>query len=194
MGRQALNTLFRKAKTLWSAPVHTLRSKLFRETRLNTSSVYLARHGILDLLGSEHKGMAPDIVDLAHLHAQILRRKPKTVMEFGSGQSTVVIAHALSLLEKHSGWKDAYKLFSVDGNKEWSENTRAKIPEVLKHLVDIRYSRPVIDKFNDRICHRHEELPNITPHFIYLDGPDPHDVEGKLVASLSLRSQVTIAL
>ncbi|NBO85594.1 MAG: hypothetical protein EBV38_04035 [Burkholderiaceae bacterium] len=99
------------------------------------------------------------------------------MLEFGSGQSTIVIAHALAKLA-NANPKNAYKLYSIDGSKHWTEVTRAKIPKDLQSFVDLRYSKPIITRFNDRICHRHEQLPNITPDFIYLDGPSPYDVEG----------------
>ena len=68
------------------------------------------------------------------------------------------------------------KLFSVDGNKKWLENTENKLHEDLLEYAKFYYSKPYISKFKDQIVTYHEILPDISPNFIYLDGPAPYDV------------------
>ena len=49
----------------------------------------------------EIKPYEPEYNDLCRLHYLILKRKTLTVLEFGSGFSTSVIAHALSILKEY---------------------------------------------------------------------------------------------
>ena len=43
---------------------------------------------------------------------------------------------------------------------------------VKTNLVNYHYSQCSISTFNDRVCKFFDDLPNICPHLIYLDGPD----------------------
>jgi hypothetical protein len=49
----------------------------------------------------------------------------------------------------------------------------------LEH-VNFHYSEIKISTFNGRICHFYDNLPDIVPDFIYLDGPNPKDVKGNV--------------
>ena len=46
--------------------------------------------------------------------------------------------------------------------------------------VNFHYSEIKIDTFNGRVCHFYDNLPDIIPDFIYLDGPNPKDVKGSV--------------
>jgi hypothetical protein len=37
-----------------------------------------------------------------------------------------------------------------------------------------------VGNFNGQLCHYYVNLPDIVPDFIYLDGPDPKDVNGDI--------------
>ncbi len=141
---------------------------------------YLEEEGVLPLLLSGSAQEIPPVVrDLALLHRVVERKKPKVVLEFGIGFSTVVIAHALSARQKGST-TELPKLVCVDTSPEWIENARKKIPENLLPLVEIVHSDAEVLEINGQFCHAFKELPNIRPDLIYLDGPDPRAVQGTL--------------
>jgi len=73
-----------------------------------------------------------------------------------------------------------FKLFSVDSNKKWIEHTSNNFPNELKQFITFHQSDVTIGTFNDRICHYYDNLPDIVPDFIYLDGPSPKDVKGSI--------------
>lgn len=134
---------------------------------------------------------APVLDDLANLHRSIRRRMSTTVLEFGVGYSTLVIADALQKnAEDFDRIRDKPKLrvtkpfhcYSVDASGYWIDETKKKLDQnqLVKDRATISYSRCVIGTFREQICHYYETLPDVVPDFIYLDGPSPKDVEGTL--------------
>lgn len=124
------------------------------------------------------KEYKPEWTDLKRLYSLVRIRKPLCIVEFGSGCSTTVMALALKeneLKDKVSG-----RLFSVDGNKEWIENTKQKTAGDLKKYVQFHFSKAVISNHKGLIVSLHESLPNVSPNLIYLDGPAPKDVSGNI--------------
>ena len=131
----------------------------------------------------------PVAEDLARLHRLIRKRKAFTVLEFGSGLSTIVMADALSknkadflALEEKPELRNRFmfQIFSVESDKQWIEHSQSNFPKHLLEHVNFHYSEIKIDTFNGRICHFYNNLPDIVPDFIYLDGPNPKDVKGNV--------------
>lgn len=131
----------------------------------------------------------PDLDDLARLHQIIRKRKSFTVLEFGLGLSTIVMADAMAKnkraflsLEKTPEIRNRFmfQVVSVDSDKSWIKHTKDQFPEHLRQLVKFHFSTVSIGTFNDRICHYYDSLPDIIPDFIYLDGPNPKDVKGTI--------------
>jgi hypothetical protein len=139
--------------------------------------------------GDKRDPFAPETEDLIRLHQLIRQRKSMTVLEFGVGYSTLVIADALeknkadwSRLKPKPEIRNRYlfKLFSVDASKKWLEYTRKQLPKKLSRLVSFHYSSVSIGTYQDQLCHYYDNLPDVIPDFIYLDAPDPKDVKGKI--------------
>lgn len=131
----------------------------------------------------------PVAEDLARLHRLIRKRKAFTVLEFGSGLSTIVMADALSknkadflAIEEKPELRNRFmfQIFSVESDKKWIEHSQSNFPKHLLEHVNFHYSEIKIDTFNGRICHFYDNLPDIVPDFIYLDGPNPKDVKGNV--------------
>ncbi|WP_025652051.1 MULTISPECIES: class I SAM-dependent methyltransferase [unclassified Psychrobacter] len=73
---------------------------------------------------------SPDV--LLHLHTHIMQARPKVVVEFGSGASTLVIADALS---QNGGGK----LFSIENSKYYGAQTLSQLQQNhLQDWVDLR--------------------------------------------------------
>lgn len=133
--------------------------------------------------------LKPQIGDLVRLHQLIRQRKCQTVLEFGVGCSTAVIADALA--KNEAEYRDApnrpklrnsnaFRLFSVDTSRHWIDVARARLPNALRPRVDFTYSPVVAGTFNGRLCHYYTRLPNVVADFIYLDGPAAADVTGEV--------------
>ena len=148
------------------------------------------KEGAFDAVsGKLNMPFAPIAEDLARLHQLIRTRKAFTVLEFGSGLSSIVIADALSknkteflALDEKPELRNRFmfKIFSVESDKLWIENNQSNFPKHLLEHVNFHYSEIKIDTFNGRICHFYDNLPDIVPDFIYLDGPNPKDVKGNV--------------
>ncbi|MGI9412497.1 MAG: class I SAM-dependent methyltransferase [Hyphomicrobiales bacterium] len=143
------------------------------------AEAYLEGQGALALLrrgdAGEHRAV---LADLAYLHRTVRRKKPKTIVEFGVGFSTLVMAHALHLNRAGRANGEDARLYTVDTSHHWIDNTRGKLPDAFKDIVELRHSEARLTVVNNELCHRFEVLPNVVPDLIYLDGPDPSTVAG----------------
>lgn len=146
--------------------------------------------GVFDAVsGTVEVPFPPETADLVRLHRLVRSRKPFTVLEFGLGYSTVVMAHALA--ENQREWEALpnrpeirnrfmFQLFSVDASPKWIEVVKTRIPESLLGRVHVHHSEVTIGTHNGQLCHFYTRLPDIVPDFIYLDGPSPKDVQGEI--------------
>lgn len=143
------------------------------------AKTYLDAHGVLSLLRQGDPNEIKAVYrDLAYLHRMVRRRKPQTVVEFGVGLSTLVFAHALQMNRAERPGRGAGRIYSLDTSDRWLDNTREKLPETLRDLVDLRHSDARLTVVNGELCHQFDNLPNVVPDLIYLDGPDPATVVG----------------
>ncbi len=133
--------------------------------------------------------LPPEPADLVHLHQLVRRRKCFTVLEFGLGYSTVILADALR--KNQAEWERLpekpllrnrfmFQLFSVDASEWWIENIQQRLPAALADRVHIQHSTVEIGTFNGQLCHYYQNLPDVVADFIYMDGPSPKDVKGTL--------------
>jgi hypothetical protein len=130
----------------------------------------------------------PDWDDLVRLHKIIRQRKATTILEFGCGYSTVVMAHALMLNNLEFGdfvranlrRGNPFELHSVDDMPQFVEITRGRIPAELAPFVTMSVTSVNMATFNDRICTEYAAVPNICPDFVYLDAPSQHSAQGSI--------------
>lgn len=129
----------------------------------------------------------PDLKDLVHLHQLVIQRRAMTVLEFGTGFSSWVIAHALEdnarkwdTLKAKPQIRNSYlwTLIVVDASQTWLDRSIQRIPESLRHRITPHRSDVEIGSYQGQLCHYYVSLPDVVPDFIYLDGPDPSTVQG----------------
>jgi hypothetical protein len=152
---------------------------------------YLNREGLFNETATTYSkdtnAIPPHYSDLARLHTIIRSRKVFNIMEFGLGWSTIVMADALK--KNHEDWKALtvrpsikgevnFQLVCVDTSEYWINHTKEKIHPSIIEYIKFHHSDVIIGTFQDKICHYYENLPDITPDLIYLDGPDPAAVKG----------------
>ena len=109
--------------------------------------------------------LPPDTRDLRRLYDIIRSRHVITILEFGVGHSTRVMAEALQENKRDFGDKighlrreNPFKIFSVDSSADFIELTRAN----LKGFdVEFHHTQCRMGDFNGKICHFYDTLPNV---------------------------------
>jgi hypothetical protein len=131
----------------------------------------------------------PQLKDLYSIYKLIRNSKALSVLEFGSGWSTLICAKALeenffsysNFIVDKTRHPSLFSLMTIDSSKKYQTialKRLGRIPEKIKVLPVISKSKMCI--VNDQICHTFSNLPPFTADFVYLDGPDCDQVAGTL--------------
>tara|TARA_B100000161_G_scaffold260692_1_gene228012 strand:- start:126 stop:965 length:840 start_codon:yes stop_codon:yes gene_type:complete len=139
----------------------------------------------------EPKPYKPQIRDLYRLYSFILLNKRTTVLELGSGWSTLFIKIALDNLKKKYQDElkelrraDPFKLFTVDNEKKFLAHTKKRMVHFFKDkkLENIKfcYSDCNVGIYQGKYCIEYSNFPICNPDFIYIDGPDIFNIKGKV--------------
>jgi hypothetical protein len=142
----------------------------------------------------------PELKDLYKLYQYILINKRTTILEFGSGWSTLIFSLALKeLSDKYNNQikslrrNNSFELFVVENEKKYLNITKNRIQKFNKYLkikkpTKIKYFMSDVEMttFNDRICTQYKKLPLCNPDFVYLDGPDQFNVK-KNINGISIK-------
>tara|TARA_Y100000389_G_scaffold169439_1_gene175723 strand:- start:31557 stop:32363 length:807 start_codon:yes stop_codon:yes gene_type:complete len=141
------------------------------------------------------KPYEPEIFDLYFLYKLITLNKRLTILEFGSGWSTLIMALAMEKNIKDYRWEvfeknqakkkmrfqNPFEIFSVDNEKKYMKISKNRIDKIkIKSKVNFIYSPVQMTKFEGRICTEYKELPLCNPDFIFLDAPDQFNIKGKI--------------
>jgi hypothetical protein len=134
----------------------------------------------------------PELNDLYRLSRFIIENKRTTILEFGTGWSTLIILSALIELEKKYfikikdlRKKDKFKLFVVDNEKKYLNISKNRILEYKKKInykknnISFLFSDIDFKIVNNQYCNLYRKIPLCNPDFIYLDGPNLFKIKGK---------------
>ena len=131
----------------------------------------------------------PELNDLYRLYKLILLNKRTTVLEFGSGWSSLIVSLALNKLKKNflNNTKNLrrnnlFELFVIENEKKYLNITKKRIKNFYKKKknnckINFSYSNVNMIQFNNHIATEFIKLPMCNPDFIYLDGPDQFNVK-----------------
>jgi hypothetical protein len=127
----------------------------------------------------EEKPFEPEYNDLCRLHWIALSRKVINILEFGSGYSTAILADAMRTLGKYFGeWaknsirsENPFHVYAVEEEQRFLEITQSRLGSKLQTFATVSRSSVDILIHDNRIASVYSKLPNISPDFIYLDGP-----------------------
>ena len=142
----------------------------------------------------EKSPIKPNLDDLYNLYQYILINKRITVLEFGSGWSTLVLSLALKELRdiffkkvKLLRKNNLFELFVVENEKKYLNITKNRIKYFNKFLniknpIKITYLLTDVEmtEYNGKICTQYKKLPLCNPDFVYLDGPGQFKVIGEV--------------
>ena len=141
------------------------------------------------IIDNYNKKYEPQILDLIRLHFIIKFMKVITILELGCGNSTLFLSDALkqnkskfqNYVKKNLRKKILFETHSVDSNFKYIKLTQAKLKKFnLNKITKIAYSKSNITKYKGHITSEFSKLPNISPDFIYIDGPHRKDVIGEI--------------
>ncbi len=140
-----------------------------------------------------NKLIAPDLRDLYMLFQYVSLNKRTTILEFGSGWSSLIFYFALRELKfkyfetvKKLRRNNPFELFLIENQKKYLNISRKRIKSYqnkeFSHDIKIHYgySDVKMTEFEKRICTEYKSLPTCNPDFIYLDGPDQFKVKNKI--------------
>lgn len=132
----------------------------------------------------EKKAYGPNLLDLYMLYNIILLNKRTTVLEFGSGWSSLIISHALKNLRKKYFKKieklrrsNPFELFILENENKFLKLTKKRLGNIKSIKIHFSLSDVVMTNYNNKFATEYKKLPLCNPDFIYLDGPDQFKVK-----------------
>lgn len=143
----------------------------------------------------DEKPFEPVHADLCRLHWLCASRKAFAVLEFGSGFSTVAMAHAMRLLHGRFGdWarqnsrvEKPFHVHAVEEEPRFVDITRRRLGADLAGFARISHSSVEPFCHDSRLTTIYARLPNVASDLIYLDGPSQYattrEVHGTSFAS-----------
>ncbi len=136
----------------------------------------------------------PDMSDLYRIYEFITLNKRTTILEFGSGWSSLIMSLALGEnLKKHKNdikdlrRNNPFELFVVDNENKYLSVSKKRIQDYKKinkskilSKVNWLFSEVSMTLFEGRFATEYKTLPLCNPDFIYLDAPDQFNIKGKI--------------
>jgi len=174
--------------------------KFFLEKNLR-DIVYKSKkrpQGVNDMIIKEP--YKPELDDLYRLYNFITLNKRTTILEFGSGYSSLIFLLALQHNKKKYFNKinslrrnNLFELFIVDNEKKYLGLTKKKILNFKKNIKDKKlrkefdnikinfiFSDCVMTMYKGNYATEYTKLPLCNPDFIYLDAPDQFKIKKKI--------------
>ena len=136
-----------------------------------------ALSAVLDSFIEKTQASGASYADYLMLYTYVRTRKPKEILECGTGVTTVVMAQAL-----HDNEKEGVRgrLTSMEDIKNYYENALSSFPEHLKKYVDFVYSPKVEDYYHLFRGARYRDVPSDRQYeFVYIDGPKTSTLSDK---------------
>ena len=147
----------------------------------------------------EKRPLPLEYPDLCRLHWLILARRVFNTLEFGSGFSTVFIADAKFILKNYFGTVEnircekQFHIYSIGEDKNFLDITKKRLLKEHKSHVSLILSKVKVIKYEGKFALKHENVPNISPDLIYLDGPSLFSVKKSMGFSFNNISRVPMS-
>jgi hypothetical protein len=138
-------------------------------------------------LSASHISLYPPIYeDLYSLYFHVRKSKVISILEYGSGWSTLALALGLSencklygnYIKTNLRHPNAFQLMTVDASEYFLKIATDRARTVLPDGIIPVLSKSRIIEYSGQICHVYSKVPNFTADLVYLDGPDANQVEG----------------
>ncbi len=131
----------------------------------------------------------PELEDLYLIYKLVEINKRTTILEIGSGWSSLIIKLALDKLKKNFTVdakklrrKNLFEIFILESENKYLKTTKDLIKKYSIDTMNMKYlySTSNMTTYDGQICHEFNKLPNCNPDFIYLDGPGKDIVKKKI--------------
>lgn len=127
----------------------------------------------------------PVIKDLYSLYRLIIDNNRTSVLEYGTGWSTLVMHLALMYNKRKIGnnlfprCEKPFHLISLDNEKKFLSISKKRVKKYSKNmnLVKFSFSKVQMTNHNGKYCTEYKNHPIINPDFIYIDGPDQWNIK-----------------
>ena len=122
----------------------------------------------------------------------VLKDKRTTVLEFGSGWSSLIFCLALDELNKkyfkemrRLRRNNPFELFILENEKKYLNITKHRIVNFKKSTkfmtkINWHFSDCEMTLFENKIATQYKKIPLCNPDFIYLDGPDQFKIKKEI--------------
>ena len=121
------------------------------------------------------KPFPPDWKDLFRLEALVMTLQPRVTLEFGSGLSSVVIASSMHKLAEQNP-REEFIFVSLEESEDYVKSTSdllSKVGRLPNLSIEVVHSTPQVITIQDRAATLFDPFPDVSPDFVYLDGPSP---------------------
>lgn len=173
-------------------PISTIKRRRYENNCKNE----LKDRGLASLMNHlEVKNSAYDPYDIQYsamlnLYDLTRQTKPSVIFEFGSGYSTFIFAKALSDNYAENNTDNKGKIYSMESEKKWRDNTSRVLPDELSEYCEVVYSPVTKERYENNKVFRYEKVPDVKPDMMYVDGPVLNKPEWTLTINpLSLTDQ-----
>jgi len=137
---------------------------------------------------NEDMAYPPLVADLFSIYKYIRENRVVSVLEFGCGWSSLVIAEALrENYELHSEFflkevrhPNPFQLLSVDTSSHYISIAKSRLSTDLLRFAVFHQSECKMSLVKDQIAHLYSDIPPWTADLVYLDGPDCDHVTGEI--------------
>ena len=147
-----------------------------------------------------NKPYKPELADLYRLYEFVVLNKRTTILEFGSGYSSLMFLLALQYNKKKYFNKikmlrrnNPFELFIVENERKFLNITKNRIVKFKSRQdtkknkntksdvkINFLFSECVMMNYLGNYATEYKKLPLCNPDFIYLDGPDQFKVKNKI--------------
>jgi len=103
------------------------------------------------------------------LYSYIRNKRPKEVLECGTGVTTIILAHAMK--DNDVSGAGGGRITSMENVPECYRSATELMPKHLKAYVDINLSEKVEDAYSFFRGVRYKEIPDRPYDFVFIDGP-----------------------
>ena len=183
-----MNKIFKKIKFPQKKSFKEMQN-FFKKRNIDINQNY--KFATRENANKESKVYGPEIQDLYRLYNFVFLNKRTTLLELGTGWSSLIFARALfDLKEKY--FKSAlnlirrgnlFELFILDNSKKYLAISKKRITQfkTLKKIkINWKFSPIYMETYCGQISMSYQKLHMCNPDFIYVDGPDLSNINGNI--------------
>jgi len=128
------------------------------------------RRWLLDII-QESKSTGTELTDYYFIHRYVVSRRPKRILEFGSGRSSIVIAHALREAMQRSSDHEQGHLESMEDIPAYHEDVKKICPDELSSFVTFHLSPKKDYMWREMLwAFCYQDLPDGSFDLVFVDG------------------------